>query len=148
ESMPQTIFTMICPNTWNSALVQFIHDRADSLPNLTFIESVPLNEILPYFRSARLVINTSDHEGMPNTFLQAGLSGTPVVSLRVDPDDMFASMDCGLIADGSLVAFANQVQQLMMDDVLWREKSKNISRYIEEQFSEEKSLGVLKNAIG
>ena len=37
---------------------------------------------------SKILINTSSFEGFPNTFVQAWANGVPVISLKVDPDNI------------------------------------------------------------
>ena len=48
--------------------------RVAILSNLELYEDVPWNKIDTYFSNARVFVNTSTHEGFPNTFVQAALS--------------------------------------------------------------------------
>jgi glycosyltransferase involved in cell wall biosynthesis len=54
--------------------------EAQALPNVEFTGFLPLSEVEPWFDRARVLVNTSDYEGMPNTFLQAWARGVPTVA--------------------------------------------------------------------
>ena len=79
-----------------------ILEQSRSLSNLELLGHVPIDEIDRHFAAADLFLNTSDAEGFPNTFLQAWAQGTPVCSLRVDPDQILQQTGIGLVADGSV----------------------------------------------
>ena len=105
----------------------------DSAPdNVTIIEKVPFQKIDEYFRTATLLVNTSSAEGFPNSFLQAGKHGRPIVSLEVDPADMLSGSACGFCAFGDLDVMALLVAQLCSNATLYREVSRNVSQYVRE----------------
>ena len=54
--------------------------EAATLPNVQFVGFLPLAEVEPWFDRARVLVNTSYYEGMPNTFLQAWARGVPTVA--------------------------------------------------------------------
>ena len=63
-------------------------------------------------RNAAVVLSTADEEGFPNTFLQAWSSGTPVVSLKVDPDRIIEQRGLGAVA-GTAQKAVEAIQDLM-----------------------------------
>lgn len=58
-----------------------IHSAARMLPNVEFTGFLPLDEVETRFDRARIVINTSTLEGMPNVFLQAWARGIPTIAM-------------------------------------------------------------------
>ncbi|MBX3422174.1 MAG: glycosyltransferase family 4 protein [Pirellulaceae bacterium] len=64
--------------------------RQQCPPNLTFLGFQPLEVTDQYFDRASLLLNTSQHEGFPNTFLQAWSRGIPVLT-TFDPSSIVAS---------------------------------------------------------
>lgn len=83
-------------------VMERLRGQAAKLGNLELHENVPWREIGPLFREARLLINTSLYEGFPNTFVEAALSATPVISLNVDPDGVLRSRQLGVCAEGNV----------------------------------------------
>jgi hypothetical protein len=78
--------------------------------NLRIVESVPLALSDRLFRASRAVLNTSDSEGFPNTFLQAAKFGCPIISWSVNPDDVLTRHRCGYVAQGNVERMASMVR--------------------------------------
>ena len=66
-------------------------------PNLEIVGAIPFALIDPFFDQAAVVVNTSDIEGLPNTFLQAWSRKIPTLSL-FDPGLPYDSPIRALIA--------------------------------------------------
>jgi len=64
--------------------------------NFHYIEEVPFEKSNELIQSASIFINTSKlNEGFPNTFIQAWMRCTPVISLNHDPDDLIKKEKIG-----------------------------------------------------
>lgn len=85
RAMPQQRFRMIGGPMGESeevlAYYREIEAAARTLPNLDFMGFVPFAEVDAWFDRAAVLVNTSDHEGFPNTFLQAWSRGVPSLAL-------------------------------------------------------------------
>jgi glycosyltransferase involved in cell wall biosynthesis len=81
KRLPQRRFVMIGgPDRGDSALYERIRAAAAAIPNVELTGFLPLAEVEPWFDRAQMLVNTSDYEGMPNTFLQAWARGIPTVA--------------------------------------------------------------------
>jgi glycosyltransferase involved in cell wall biosynthesis len=65
-----------------------------ALPNVDYRGQVAPEKTIRVIAAASLLLSTSDEEGFPSVFLEAWSSGTPVVSLEIDPDQIIER--CGL----------------------------------------------------
>jgi glycosyltransferase involved in cell wall biosynthesis len=99
------------------------------LQNLTFVEHVPFLEIEAYFRAASLFVNTSVQEGFPNTFVQAWMHGTPVVSLSVDPGSVMSRHGIGIPCAGSPASLETALASLLADRPLRERLSRDAYAY-------------------
>ena len=70
-----------------------------------------------------VLLSTSDEEGFPSTFLEAWTQGTPVVSLKIDPDHVIE-----LAGLGAVCPDVNQVGILLADLVRHPERRDAIAR--------------------
>ena len=113
--------------------------------NVTIIEYVPYNEIEHYFAKSFVFINTSRFEGFPNTFLQAGKYGVPILSLQVDPDNFIENYRCGIVAKGDMSKLINGLKA--MSTYKWQLYSKNIYNYVLEKHNLDDQVKQLMSAI-
>jgi glycosyltransferase involved in cell wall biosynthesis len=99
ERLPQARCRMIC-SIQDQELWQSVGPRARQLANVEFLPAVPYREIQGHFDQAKIFVNTSEHEGVPNTFIHSGLGHAAILSLVVDPDGMFENFRAGICAAG------------------------------------------------
>jgi glycosyltransferase involved in cell wall biosynthesis len=97
RKMPGVPFTMVAPAFRGfEDYAAGIYRMAEGLKNLSIIDFVPFDEIDRYFRRAKVFVNTSTEEGFPNTFVQACMNFTPIVSLMSIPDDFIGKSGAGI----------------------------------------------------
>ena len=81
ERLPGRRFVMIGgPRSGSHVFYERMRGRAAALANMEFKGFLPLAQVEPWFDRARVLVNTSTYEGMPNTFLQAWARGVPTVA--------------------------------------------------------------------
>ena len=80
------------------ALYDQIESRAALRPNLVFHGRLPYHETCDLYARSKLLVNTSEFEGFPNTYLQAWVRGVPVVG-SIDPDGVIARHGLGAHAE-------------------------------------------------
>ena len=119
-------------------LYESVKREASTLPNLEFVGFVPHAEIEPYFDAARVLVNTSEREGFPNTFLQAWSRGIPTVGF-CDTGSVAAGRVVGCV-EASLDDMSARLQVLMTDDVEWFEAGRHARKYVEQAHSVDAAL--------
>ena len=75
-----------------------LHERMKRLRNLVYLGELPIERVNEELAQSDIFVNTSSAEGFPNTFIQAWLRGTPVVSCFVDPDACLSQGHAGIVA--------------------------------------------------
>jgi glycosyltransferase involved in cell wall biosynthesis len=84
-----------------------IVDALRKLPNVDYRGHVAPEKAHEAIANASLLLCTSEVEGFPNIFLEAWASGTPVVSLTVDPDQLIAHKKLGVVSSNVENAIAD-----------------------------------------
>lgn len=99
KSFPQERFVMIGGRyTSEPNLFEEVKNRCSQIPNIEFLGFQPLEMTERYFSRCKVFVNTSEHEGFPNTFLQAWRRGVSVITY-VDPDGIVAANGLGTVVD-------------------------------------------------
>lgn len=130
EMLPDEKFTMICQKATRDNNYQDLVAQAMKIQNLEFIEQVPFKEIETFFREAKVLVNTSDSEGFPNTFIQAAKYETVIMSLNVNPDNFLQKHNCGIHAKGSMQKIVDSMKSILEDNH-HKELGKNARKYVE-----------------
>jgi glycosyltransferase involved in cell wall biosynthesis len=133
ERLPQRRFVLIGgPSVggerFKPGYFESIRNRASRLPNVEFKGFLPLAQVEPWFDRARLLINTSVYEGMPNTFLQAWARGVPTaatVDVGAAVNTVFNDAEQG----------AAKVESFFTDTDLWQRASDDSLAYFERNHS-------------
>jgi glycosyltransferase involved in cell wall biosynthesis len=131
EHLPHARCRMIC-SPQDQKLWVSIRDRAATLPNVEFFERVPYHEIQSHFDAARIFVNTSTDEGVPNTFIHSGLGRTAILSLVVNPDGVLGHFQAGLCAEGDFDRLCQEAQRLLDDPVARNHAGDECARFLSE----------------
>jgi glycosyltransferase involved in cell wall biosynthesis len=127
--LPHRRFTLVGgPGAGQEPLFERLRERAATLPNVELTGFLPLAEVEPWFDRARLLVNTSCYEGMPNTFLQAWARGVPTL----------ATVDVGtpvhrVFRDAEEGAAA--IEALFQSRVAWEAASRRCREHFEHRHS-------------
>ena len=133
ERLPQQRFVMIGgPSVGGERLkpgyFEAIRARAAAMPNVEFTGFLPLAQVEPWFDRARVLVNTSVYEGMPNVFLQAWARGVPTVAtvdVGAPVNAVFTDAEQG----------AAKVAGLFSDEQLWKQASADSLAYFQRNHS-------------
>ena len=128
--LPSEKFVMICQQATGDESYEGVVRRAAETANLTFSSRVAYHAIDAYFQAARVLVNTSDAEGFPNTFIEACKWGVPILSLNVNPDDFLDHWSCGVCCNGDEEGLVKGLQWLLDKD-RYIEVGGNARRYVE-----------------
>jgi glycosyltransferase involved in cell wall biosynthesis len=115
-----------------------IRAAAAALPNVDFKGFLPLEQAEAWFDRARVFLNTSLHEGVPNTFMQSWARGVPTVSTvdigaRIDGQDVYPRV-------ASAEEAAAEVERLFTDELHWARASARCRDYFEANHSPAQTL--------
>jgi glycosyltransferase involved in cell wall biosynthesis len=147
--LPQRRFVMIGGaggDVRNNACFERVRNAATATPNVEFTGFLPLARVEPYFDRARVLVNTSLHEGTPNTFLQAWARGVPTV----------ASVDTGARLRGEplyrvverVEEAAGEIERLFTDEAHWVRVSARCREYFGSTHSTPKVLERFEGLLG
>lgn len=95
--MPEITFEVAGSFEEQRPYVQALYRRARTIPNVVLRGRVIREQMPAFYQRASCLLCTSEHEGFPNTFLEAWSHGVPVVS-TIDPDGLIARYDLGAAA--------------------------------------------------
>jgi len=146
EAVPSARCQMICPCE-DLALWESVKKRALTISNLEFIERVPYHQIQEYYDAAQIFVNTSTYEGFPNSFIQAGLAGTALLSLRVDPDGMIGLFHSGILAGDDMKELIKGAETMLSRPELLDEAQQGNARMVDEWLDNERNTHIFLEGL-
>jgi glycosyltransferase involved in cell wall biosynthesis len=117
------------------ALHAHVRDAAAACGNVTFHGRLPYVEVNDLYGRARLLLNTSDVEGFPNSYLQGWIRGVPVVTL-IDPDGVIGREGLGIAAQGP-DRLAGAIASLLGSHGAWQAASDRCRRFMAREFGDD-----------
>jgi glycosyltransferase involved in cell wall biosynthesis len=104
-----------------------IEQLAAQIPNVEFLGFLPYHQVERHFDEASLLVNTSEYEGFPNTFLQAWARGVPTVSfVDCGAADKYGPIGFPVDSDDNLLRI---VRLLTQDKARWKSESERCRAY-------------------
>jgi glycosyltransferase involved in cell wall biosynthesis len=122
-----------------------IREAALAADNIRFHGRLSYWEANELYGRASVLVNTSDVEGFPNSYLQAWVRGVPVVTL-IDPDGVIRREGLG-IAVSSPGELAEAVRSLVHNRSLWGAASERCMAYMAREYAEDKVLRAYLDAF-
>lgn len=129
ERLPDEEFVLIGPRGLNESYCDEIERRAERLANVRYLGRVDEEVLHDHYRRAIALVNTSDFEGFPSTFLEAWRFDTPVVSYTVGVWRFIDGDDDPGCADEDLDTLVDLVSRLATDVGFRRTLSEPAYRY-------------------
>lgn len=150
DAVPEARFVLIPLLPTLSAGEQEALEKLESAaarnPSFEVRDSLPHAALVEELAGAVALVNTSSHEGMPNTFLEAWSQGVPVLTLSFDPDGVVAEHGLGVAADGSWERFVEGARVLWAGRLEREELARRTREYVRETHSLE-SVGAQWQAL-
>ena len=131
RAFPDERFSLICQTLNNDAQYKNLVEQAGNIANLEFLRHVPFNQIDTYFQRAKVLVNTSDSEGFPNTFIQACKASAAILSFNVNPDGFLDTCNCGLCCNGDAERLKYNLR-LMLENNRYIEFGSKGRKYVEQ----------------
>lgn len=117
KALPSRRFVMVGDLRGPPEFQEHFRARLRALPNVDWVGPVARQAMPGQYARARCLVNTSDTEGFPNTFLEAFACGVPVVSLTIDPNGLLGNQGAGLVTGDDPAKLAASVEALFSDTV-------------------------------
>ncbi|MGX2973840.1 glycosyltransferase family 4 protein [Ursidibacter arcticus] len=151
RKMPEYQFYMLGQTFRESEENSNIMSKYLDIPNLHFVGHVDGIEKEKYLKDAKILVNTSIHEALPISFLEALSYGTLLVSNR-NPENLtsqFGVFTGDVLGDGfdKVDLFVDGIRQIMNNDALRREKSRKAIEYIKTVHNVDNFITDLRNVL-
>ncbi len=117
RALPSARFRMIgVPSVNSPDVAEAVRLGSEDIDNLDLLEPRPRHELMAEIDSAVAIVNTAEHEGMPNIFLEGWARGVPALAFGQDPNGVIARHGLGECADGSFDQFVSLASSM------WKER--------------------------
>lgn len=135
KEFPESEFVMAGDAERENDYTNHIRKEASNLENVTYLGFVEPDKIHRYYRRAKAVINTSEYEGFPSTFLEAWRCETPVISLSIDTGRFANLADSPGFALNDFQKLVNIIEEIADDPELREGIVKPYSDYFVDNYT-------------
>jgi glycosyltransferase involved in cell wall biosynthesis len=105
-----------------------LYKRLQKIENVVLKGRLNHKDTIQLIANAKALINTSNMEGFPNIFLEAWASGVPVISLNVNPGNIFHKNRLGIYCDGDLNKMKRSIESFEENNI----SSEHLISYVKE----------------
>ncbi|MEX2493388.1 MAG: glycosyltransferase family 4 protein [Nitrospirales bacterium] len=123
-----------------------IVEKLKALSNVQYLGQVAPRKTLEIIGNAAMLLSTSQLEGFPSVFLEAWAAGTPVVSLKIDPDGVIQRKNLGTLS-GTVEIAVRDIATLMQSRDRREEMSLRARQHVKEAHSDEAAIRVIESVI-
>lgn len=146
-ALPATRFHMVGGTVpGQETLYREMRLAAAGMANLFVHGRLPYRETQALYGRARVLLNTSEIEGFPNSYLQAWIRGVPVVTL-LDPDGVIEREGLGVTA-ASPARIADALERLLDEPGAWRAASDRCRGFMAREYGEDRILAAYLETFG
>lgn len=131
-----------CPPGYGESIIR----QFETVPNIEYRGQLAPTKAAQLIADAAVLLSTSDEEGFPNTFTQAWASGTPVISLKLDPEGIIARLRLGAVS-GSIRRAIVDISTLLNSPQEREQVAARARRYIAEVHSGAAVIAEFERAI-
>ncbi|MBL7961733.1 glycosyltransferase family 4 protein [bacterium] len=121
-------------------------EKLKTQPNMLIIGEQSIDEANAVMGRSSLLVNTSVYEGFSNTYIQAWMRETPVVTLHCDPDGIIENHKLGFHSR-SFDQLVTDVRYLIENESIRQEMGNNARVYALENHSIEKSAEAMNDLL-
>jgi len=104
-----------------------IYEKLGKKKNVSLMGRKDHKETLTFISNAKALINTAYYEGFPNVYLEAWGMGIPVISLSVNPENIFTTYQLGICCDGDI----NRMRTCIESNETEHINRDNLRKYVE-----------------
>jgi glycosyltransferase involved in cell wall biosynthesis len=140
KALPEARFSMIAAPVHirtSADLTSVVAREARAIPNVELLEPRPRDCVLELVERAVAIVNTSEFEGMPNTFLEGWSRGVPALAFSHDPDGVVERYGLGEFAHGSRAGLIAAARRLWEGRDSQHALAERCRRYTAEHHSDE-----------
>ena len=146
KNLPQYTFAMAGGKAFgDNGYYDKIKAEADNVSNLTFLGPLSFQASSKLIASAKALVCTSEFEGLPNTFMQAWQTGTPIIS-AVNPSSVITSNNLGYIAE-DIAAFCKYVEALASNTCHYGNLRKSVIHFYNTTYRDVDLISIINNLL-
>lgn len=139
KAMPEVNFHLVGGKLGGEeSLYREVRRLADACRNVHFHGALSYAATNAVYSRAKLLVNTSDIEGFPNSYLQAWVRGVPVITL-LDPDGVITREGLGF-QFASPTQMPAGIRHFLQSSANWKLASERCSAFMAREYGEERVL--------